>query len=96
MEKRNDKKTDRTIFENFEQSSFIRRPHEIRLKRTPRYTGIFLLSDNLLKARRKCLYSGGGEYCFRFKKSGIKYLLGIQRRKIYEKGMSTPHREFKK
>lgn len=96
MEKRNDKRTNRTMFENFEQSSFLRRPHESRVKRTPRNTGIFLLSDNLLKARRKCRYSRGVECCFRFRKSVTNYLLGMQRLKTYEKEMSTPHRELKK
>jgi hypothetical protein len=90
------KKTDRTMFEKFEQSSFIKRPHEIRVKRTPRYTGIFLLSDNLMKARRKCRCSGSGEYFFRFRKIGTKYLPGVQRRKTYEKGLFTSLREFKK
>jgi hypothetical protein len=96
MENGKNEKPDEPLVKKLGQSLYGRRPHETGVNIMPRFKGVFLLSDNLLRARRKCRYSGGGRYCIQFRKSGTNYLLGIQRRKISEKGISIPHREFKK
>ena len=85
MEKEKNEKTYGTVFDNIVRPSFVRRTHDIRVKKTPDYRGLFFLSDNLLRARRKCRCSVGGISRIRFGKQGINYLLSMRCRKFSER-----------
>jgi hypothetical protein len=81
MEKKKNEKTDKPVLENSRLVLYRRRPHETGVDILSFRSGTFPFSDNLLRARKKCRYSGGKRFCIRFRKNGINYLLGIQRRK---------------